>query len=169
MLSLPIGPSSRPRGSNASDTLIVHRGCAIPDGYSYDVEHDLWVRFENDEARMGLTDVAQTRMGKMVSIRFKRIGRRVTAGKSIATVESAKWVGPIQSPFDGEIVDTNDDAYAADILIANKDPFEAGWISVVRPDDPSTAADGLLTDDAAAEAYRTRIDELDINCIRCAD
>jgi glycine cleavage system H protein len=149
--------------------LIVHRGCAIPDGYLYDVENDLWVRFEEDVARMGLTDVAQTRMGKMVSIRFKKIGRRVAAGKSIATVESAKWVGPIHSPFDGEIVATNNATYDADILVANKDPYETGWVSIVRPDNPATAPDGLLTDVEAVAAYRARIDELDISCYRCAD
>jgi glycine cleavage system H protein len=149
--------------------MIVHRGCAIPEGYSYDVEGDLWVRFEGDVARMGLTDVAQTRMGKMVSIRFKRVGRRLMAGKSIATVESAKWVGPIHTPFDGEVVETNDAAFDADILIANRDPYEAGWISVIRPDDPSTATDGLLADDAAVEAYKARIDELEVACFRCAD
>jgi glycine cleavage system H protein len=149
--------------------LIVHRGCAIPEGYFYDVEGDLWVRFEDDGARMGITDVAQTRMGKMVSIRFKRVGRRVEAGKSIATVESAKWVGPIHSPFDGEIIATNNETFSDDILVANKDPYEAGWIAVVRPDDPATAPVGLLTEEAAIEAYLTRIDGLDISCIRCAD
>jgi glycine cleavage system H protein len=149
--------------------VIVHRGCAIPDGYSYDVEGDLWVRFEGDLARMGLTDVAQTRMGKMVSIRFKKVGRRLAAGKSIATVESAKWVGPIHTPFDGEVVDTNDAAFDADILIANRDPYDAGWISVIRSDDPSTSADGLLAGEAAVEAYKARIDELEVSCFRCAD
>ncbi len=149
--------------------MIVHRGCAIPDGYSYDVEGDLWVRFEDGVARMGLTDVAQTRMGKMVSIRFKKVGRRVNAGKSIATVESAKWVGPIHTPFDGEIVATNDSAFTADILVANKDPYEAGWISIVRPDDPTTAPEGLLTDQNAVAAYTARINELDMSCYRCAD
>ncbi len=149
--------------------MIVHRGCAIPEGLSFDVEGDLWVKFENDVARMGLTDVAQTRMGKMVSVRFKKVGRRVAAGRSIATVESAKWVGPIHSPFDGEVVATNDKAFSEDILVANKDPYEAGWISVVRPDDPSSASDGLLVGEAAVEAYQIRINELDINCFRCAD
>ena len=149
--------------------MIVHRGCAIPDGLSYDVEGDLWVRFEDDVARMGLTDVAQTRMGRMVSIRFKKVGKRVEAGRSIATVESAKWVGPIHSPFDGEIIATNDDTFARDILVANKDPYGEGWISVVRPDSPTTAPNGLLTDNAAVDAYRARIDELDISCFRCAD
>ncbi len=149
--------------------MIVHRGCAIPSGYSYDVEGDLWVRFEDGVARMGLTDVAQTRMGKMVSIRFKKVGRRIAAGKSIATVESAKWVGPIHSPFDGEVIATNDESFADDILVANKDPYEAGWISIVKPDDPVGAPHGLVTDNEAVEAYRARIDELDINCYRCAD
>ncbi len=149
--------------------MIVHRGCAIPSGYLYDVEGDLWVRFEGDVARMGLTDVAQTRMGKMVSIRFKKPGRRVPAGKSIATVESAKWVGPIHCPFDGEVVEVNEAAFAADILIANRDPYEAGWISVVRPDDVASAPRGLLADEAAVEAYKERIDSLGISCLRCAD
>jgi len=149
--------------------VIVHRGCAIPEGLAYDVEGDLWVRFEGDVARMGLTDVAQTRMGKMVSIRFKRVGRWLAAGKSIATVESAKWVGPIHSPFDGEVMATNNQAFDADILIANRDPYEVGWISIVKPDDLSTASDGLLTNEAAVDAYRRRIDSLDINCYRCAD
>jgi glycine cleavage system H protein len=154
---------------NASDVVIVHRGCAIPSGYAYDVPGDLWIRFEGDVARLGITDVAQTRMGKMVSIRFKRRGKRVAAGKSVATVESAKWVGPIHSPFDGEIVEINESGFADDILVANKDPYEKGWISVVRPDDLAAAAVGLLVDDAAVDAYRARIDELEISCIRCAD
>ena len=149
--------------------MIVWRGCVIPDGYLYDVPGDLWVRMEDGVARLGITDVAQTRMGKMVSIRFKRVGRRVAAGKSIATVESAKWVGPIHTPFDGEIVAINDDTYASDILIANRDPYEAGWISLVRPDDPATATEGLLEGDEAVEAYKARIEELEINCLRCAD
>ncbi|NHZ70325.1 MAG: glycine cleavage system protein H [Proteobacteria bacterium] len=149
--------------------MIVHMGCAIPDGFAYDVEGDLWVKFEGDVARMGLTDVAQTRMGKMVSIRFKKVGKRVLAGKSIATVESAKWVGPIHSPFDGEVIEINNEAFDSDILIANRDPYEAGWISLVRPDDPNTAPEGLLTDDAAVAAYKERIEELEISCIRCAD
>ncbi len=149
--------------------MIVHRGCAIPSGYSYDVDGDLWVLFEGDVARMGLTDVAQTRMGKMVSIRFKKPGRRILSGKSIATVESAKWVGPIHSPFDGEIIEINEAAFSNDILIANRDPYEAGWISVVRPDDLASAPLGLLTEEAAVEAYKERIDSLGISCLRCAD
>lgn len=116
-----------------------------------------------------MTDVAQTRMGKMVSILFKKEGRRVRAGGSVATVESAKWVGPIHTPFDGEIVEPNQAAYNADILIANRDPYDEGWITVLRPDVPHQPDRALMEADDAIEAYMSRIDDLDISCFRCAD
>jgi glycine cleavage system H protein len=147
----------------------VYRGCYVPDDRAYDIEGDLWVRLEGDLARLGMTDVAQTRMGKMVSILFKRPGRRVKAGGSVATVESAKWVGPIHTPFSGEIVEPNESAFAADILVANRDPYDAGWITLIRPDSTSEPLRPLLESGAAVAAYRARIDELDVNCFRCAD
>ncbi len=149
--------------------MTVYRGCHLPDDRAYDIEGDLWVRMEGDVARLGMTDVAQTRMGKMVSILFKRPGRRVKAGGSVATAESAKWVGPIHSPFDGEIVEPNTEAFDADILIANRDPYETGWITIVRPDDASEPHRPLLEADDAVAAYMERIDDLDVSCFRCAD
>ncbi len=149
--------------------MTVYRGCHLPDDRVYDIEGDLWVRMEGDLARIGMTDVAQTRMGKMVSILFKREGRRVQAGGSVATVESAKWVGPIHTPFDGEIVEPNQATFSADVLIANRDPYEAGWVTLMRPDDPTRPYRRLVDGDEAVAAYMERIDELDISCFRCAD
>jgi glycine cleavage system H protein len=145
----------------------VWRGCDIPTDRSYDVESDLWVRFEGDRVRLGMTDVAQTRMGKLLTIRFKPPGKRIKPGASVATVESAKWVGPIHSPFAAEILEVNEEAYALDILIANRDPYDKGWVSVLRPDgDPDRP---LLSGDDAVSAYRARIDLLEVACFRCED
>jgi len=146
-----------------------YRGCHVPPDRLYDIEGDLWVRFEGELARLGMTDVAQTRMGKMVSIVFKKPGRRVRAGGSVATVESAKWVGPIHTPFAGEVVEVNEAAFARDILIANRDPYGEGWISVIRPEDPTAPKRPLLEGREALEAYMARIDELDVSCFRCED
>lgn len=149
--------------------MTVYRGCDIPVDRSFDVAGDLWVRFEDDLVRLGMTDVAQTRMGKLVSIRFKQPGRHVKAGGSVATVESAKWVGPIHTPFAGEVVLTNEAAYQADILVANKDPYGDGWVSLIRPDRPAQPDRPLLEGEEAIDAYRKRIDELAVSCFRCAD
>lgn len=149
--------------------MTVYRGCHLPEDRVYDIEGDLWVRLEGDLARLGMTDVAQTRMGKMVSILFKKPGRRVKAGGSVATVESAKWVGPIHTPFDGEIVEPNQAAFEEDILVANRDPYDLGWVTLIRPDDPDRPDRPLVPAGEAIPAYMERIDELDISCFRCAD
>ena len=105
----------------------------------------------------------------MVSILIKKPGRRVKTGGSVATVESAKWVGPIHTPFAGEVVETNMATFSEDILIANRDPYEAGWITLIRPDDSDSPHRRLLEGEEAFQAYVGRIDELDVSCFRCED
>lgn len=141
----------------------------MPADRQYDIDGDLWVKVEGDVVRLGMTDLAQTRMGRMVSILIKKPGRRVKQGGSVATVESAKWVGPIHTPFAGEVVETNTATFSADILIANRDPYEEGWITVLRPDDVESPQRPLLGGEEALDAYIERIDELDISCFRCED
>ena len=49
----------------------VYRGCDLPEDLWYDVERDVWARFEAGGAvRLGMTDPAQTRCGRVVSIRI---------------------------------------------------------------------------------------------------
>lgn len=144
-------------------------GCVIPADLLYDVEMDVWVRLEGDEAVIGMTDPAQTRCGKLVAVDFRKVGRNVPRGRGLATIESAKWVGPIPSPLTGEIVAVNSEAFARDILIANRDPYGEGWLARVRAAQLEDEI-GLLKDGAAAfEHYRAKIDELEIRCFRCAD
>jgi glycine cleavage system H protein len=145
------------------------RGCEIPPELLYDIERDVWVRSGLDQTlTMGMTDPAQSRAGKFLHIQFKKVGRHLDAGQSAATIETAKWAGPFPSPVAGTIVETNEVAYRADILIANRDPYGAGWIVRLEPDDPAAIAVLLSGPDAVA-SYRTRIDLLGVNCIRCAD
>lgn len=147
----------------------VYRGCAFPEELLYAVEQDVWIRYENGLATMGMTDPAQTRCGKFVSIRFKRVGSVVPRGKSYATIESAKWVGPFPAVLTGELVETNETTFHRDILMANRDPYEAGWFVKVRPSKWQAEKDDLVDGAHAFDAYRTKIDEFKINCMRCAD
>ena len=57
-------------------------------------------------AVLGMTDVAQTRGGKLVNLTFRKPGKVIPQGRSAATIESAKWVGPFPMPFEGEIVES---------------------------------------------------------------
>jgi len=149
--------------------MTVYYGCDIPDDLYFDIDRDVWIRFEGDIAVLGMTDVAQTRGGKLVNITFKKSGKVVAQGKSAATIESAKWVGPFPMPFSGEIIETNEAGFRRDILLANKDPYGAGWLVKVRPTHLAHERGHLVTGAAAVEAYTTKIVELNVKCFRCID
>jgi glycine cleavage system H protein len=150
--------------------MAIYSGCDIPEELFYHPQYDLWVRFEADgRATMGMTDLAQTLAGKLLYIRFKPAGKLLKPGQSAATIESAKWVGPFVMPFACELLATNGEAFAADILVANRDPYGAGWLIQARPLEPGAATEGLLTGAAAVAHFQQRIRDNSIHCYRCVD
>jgi glycine cleavage system H protein len=148
---------------------MIYYACEIPEGLYYDVERDVWIRFEGDIAVLGMTDIAQTRCGKIAAISFKTVGKKVVEGKTLATIESAKWVGPFPAPFSCEIVETNEDGFAKDRLLANKEPYTNGWLVKVKPTNLENERGRLVTGNQAVEKYKERIKELKVNCLRCID
>lgn len=144
-------------------------GCVVPDDLLYDVDMNVWVRLAGDVAELGMTDVAQTMGGRMVQVSWKRVGRSYARGKSLAVIESAKWVGPFPTPLSGELLEVNEAAFAADIAVANRDPYGAGWLARLAPADLAGERHHLVDGTAAFAAYQELIDERDIRCFRCAD
>ena len=135
------------------------RGCDMPDGLLYDVENNIWYQ-ENDDGTvsLGMTSVAAAMAGPMVAFTPKRVGRKVRAQKSCATIESGKWVGPAKIAFEGEVVEVND-ALAADPKLANGDPYGVGWMVKVRPADWAAAKAELLPGTEIAGPYEAKMAE----------
>lgn len=150
--------------------MTIYYGCDIPENLYYHPDYDSWVRFEDDDcATLGMTDVAQTSAGKLLQIRFKRPGGKLKAGRSAATIESAKWVGPFRLPFDAELLAINETAFRQDVLIANREPYGAGWLIRVRVLDPEAARASLITGETAVFHFRQKIEANEIRCYRCYD
>jgi len=137
--------------------------CNLPEDLYYVVEKHVWARHEDGVVTVGLTDVAQNLAKGIISVSPKKVGRRVEAGKSVATVESSKWVGPVPSPVNGEIIEIND-AAVADPGVINREPYGAGWIAKVRPDDWSAASASLVTGEAGIAAYSAFLEREGITC-----
>ena len=99
------------------------KGCNLPDDLLYDVENHIWFKEVGDgNVRLGMTTVATAMAGELVAFTPKKVGRSVKQGRSCATIESGKWVGPAKSAAAGEVVEVND-ALVADPKIANTDPY----------------------------------------------
>jgi glycine cleavage system H protein len=148
---------------------MIYCACDIPEDLHYDIERDVWIRFEGDLAVLGMTDPAQTRCGKFAALSFREVGKKVAQGKALVTVESAKWVGAFPAPFTCEIVETNESSFAKNMLLANREQYPPGWLVKVRPTNLENERAHLVTGQEAAEKYKARIQELKINCLRCID
>jgi glycine cleavage system H protein len=139
------------------------RGCDIPEDRYYLVEKHVWAQADGDLVTVGITDVAQNLAKGFLSATLKAVGRKVARGKSLGTVESSKWVGPVPSPVTGEIVEVNE-AVAATPSVLNEDPYGAAWVARVRAEDWEADAAELVTGPAGVEAYERFLEAEDIVC-----
>ena len=134
------------------------RGCHLPDELLYDVENNIWFEEMPDgKVRLGMTAVAVAMAGRLVAYTPKRVGREIRPGKSFATVESGKWVGPAKSAAGGSVVEIND-ALAANPAIANDDPYGQGWLIVLEPEDWQSVRTSLTPGTEVAPMYEAKMD-----------
>lgn len=133
------------------------KGCNLPDNLLYDVDNHIWFEEQPDgTVKLGMTTVATAMAGQLVAFTPKKVGRKVDAGKSCATVESGKWVGPAKSAAAGEVVAIND-ALVADPTLANADPYEKGWFIILKPEDWAAVKPSLVPGTAVAQPYEAKM------------
>jgi len=122
----------------------------IPEHLRYTSEHE-WVSPGEPAPSVGITDFAQDALGDIVYVQLPEVGTVLAAGDPLGEVESTKSVSEIYAPFAGSVVASNDALADAPELI-NSDPYGAGWLVRIEPDDPADV-DALL--DAAGYAKLT--------------
>ena len=134
------------------------RGCHLPENLLYDVENNIWYDDQGDgTVKIGMTAVAVAMAGQLVAFTPKRVGRTVKEGKSCATIESGKWVGPAKLMTGGEIVAVNEDLVGKPDTV-NDDPYGAGWFVIVRPEDWDIFKGKLTAGAEVAEPYEAKMD-----------
>ncbi len=132
------------------------RGCHLPDDLLYDVENHIWYQEQPDgNIKLGMTTVATAMAGQLVAFTPKKVGRSVDAGKSCATVESGKWVGPAKSAVAGSVVEVNE-AMVGKPSMANEDPY-AAWMVVLKPTDWATVKATLTPGSQVAPKYEAKM------------
>lgn len=139
------------------------RGCNIPDHLYYWPEKHVWAEAGNGLVTVGITDVAQHLAHNIISAMPKEPGRPAKKGKSLGTVESSKWVGPVTCPIDGEIAESNP-RLSSDPGILNRDPYGEGWFVKLRPEDWARDSAGLVTGAEGVGAYQALLEAEGITC-----
>jgi glycine cleavage system H protein len=135
----------------------VVRGCDLPDDLLYDVANNLWYRDNGDDTfTVGMTMIATGMAGQLVAFTAKKAGKTIGEGKSCATVESGKWVGPAKLGFEAEIIESNEEL-AGNPALANTDTYGKGWMVKVKPTDMSAAKSVLTPGTEVAGPYEAKM------------
>lgn len=127
--------------------------CNLPDDLLYFIEKHVWLREESDGlVTLGIDAVAVKLAGNVLAVTPKKIGRTLTKGQSVATMESSKWVGPVPTPISGELVEINN-AVSSQPRLLNADSY-TNWIARMRPSDWEADRQELVTGPEGIEKYR---------------
>ncbi len=133
------------------------RGCELKDDLLYDVANNIWYNDNGDgTVTIGMTAVAAAMAGEVVAFTPKKVGRKVAEGKSCATIESGKWVGPARLSVPGEVSEVNE-ALSATPSLANGDPYGEGWMIRLKPDDWEAGKAGLILGTDVGPAYEKKM------------
>ena len=115
----------------------------------YSKSHE-WVKEEDGEVTVGLTDYAQSELGDLVFVNLPEEGDEVTVGEAFGDVESVKAVSDVYSPVSGVVSEINEALLDAPESI-NEAPYDAWFIQVKE----ITDTEELLT----AEEYEAWAEE----------
>jgi len=137
-------------------------GYELREGLYYWPKGLTWAKVEQDgKVRVGLTDLGQSIAKKIRSVRIRPEGKTVDQGKTVATIETIKWVGPIESPISGIIEEINE-ALSKKPTLVNEDPYGEGWMALLKPTKPEeleTLIHGEITVRWYKREIATRVEE----------
>ena len=112
---------------------------------------DEWVKLDGSIATIGVSDYAQDQLSDIVFIEFNReTDDAVAKDDALATIESVKAAGDVNSPVSGKVLEVNEGLSDIPETI-NDDPYEKGWLYKIEISDPSEM--DALMDAAAYETY----------------
>jgi glycine cleavage system H protein len=143
------------------------RGCNLPDDLYYLIEKHVWAKpMGAGLVRVGITAVAAKLSGgklAAITVKAKNIGLEVKQAKSIATVESSKFVGPVPAPVTGVLLRANE-KLVNDPNLAVSDPYGEGWVAELQAADWEGEKANLATGAAGIAAYQAKLDADNITC-----
>ena len=143
-------------------------GCVLPDEAYVDLENDVWIRSEGPGApwTVGILASLASLAGRFVSVRFRPGEGLWKRGQSLATLESTRFIGPFRVPVDARVMARNE-ALAQRPKLLNDEPYAAGWVARILPeDDPEHPPYPRAAE--VAEELRWKIRALRIHCYPAA-
>ena len=126
----------------------------VPEGLYYSNDF-AWAKVEGDKVRMGITDYAQKQLREIVYAELPEAGAEVKQNEPYGTLESVKAVSDLVAAVSGTIEEVNAEAQSQPELL-NEDPYEKGWLIVVKPTNLQADLANLMGFDKAVEWHKNQ-------------
>jgi len=124
----------------------------IPKNLRYTTD-DEWLREEDGQLVIGVTDFAQDQLGDIVYVELPEVGAELTAKEPFGVIESVKAVSDLVAPVSGAVMQVNP-LLADQPEKVNEDCYGEGWMIAIAPSNPSEL-EALLE----ADGYRASVTE----------
>jgi len=96
----------------------------------YYLKNHIWLKQENEQILIGLTELGQSLSKGIVHIDLPEIGESIKKGDMLVAYETIKAVSQISLPFDATVTEINEKLWD-DPNIINSDPYQE-WIVKVN-------------------------------------
>ena len=96
-------------------------------------ENHEWVRKNDEEFIVGISNYAAEQLGDIVYIDLPEVEDEFGAGDEIAVIESVKAAAEVYAPIGGVVTAVNPEVIENNSLV-NADPEGAGWLIQLRTD-----------------------------------
>ena len=123
---------------------------SFPENLKYADTHE-YIKEENGLIRMGVSEFAIDQLGDIVFVELAEKGEVILKGDTFGTIESVKAVEEVYLPFQGEIIEKNQEVIDNPEILQN-DPINDGWLILVKPE-PNYNYDNLMS----SEEYRSKV------------
>jgi len=120
----------------------------LPENLKYTKEHE-WIRIEDGEGYVGITDFAQKELGDIVYIEIETVGEELKKEDPFGTVEAVKTVSDLFMPVSATVLEANEALEDSPELV-NEDPYGEGWMIKIKFSDPSELDELLSPGEYAA-------------------
>ena len=118
----------------------------------------MWVKPENNEVRIGISDYLQQRSGDVAFVEIRPVGTNVAFGDELAVIETIKVNISLTSPVSGRVIEVNPAMETSPEAI-NQDPYGAGWLVVIEAADWETNQKHLLDPQAYFDKIKQEADQ----------
>ena len=126
----------------------------VPEGLYYSKDF-AWAKVEGDKVRMGITDYAQKQLREIVYAELPEAGAELKQNEPYGTLESVKAVSDLVAAVSGTVEEVNSEVQSQPEIL-NEDPYEKGWLVVVKPSNLQAELANLMDFDKAVEWHKNQ-------------